>query len=105
MLVTVATAGNMLGAGTTYAVGRAGSDPLKRHFLRMDQKSEDRAVVLFRRYGSPALLFSWLPVVGDALCLAAGLFRLPLNRFVILMALGKLGRYVAVAMVTLQIIS
>lgn len=105
MLVTVATVGNMLGAGTTYAIGRAGSEPLKRRLLRMDQQSEDRAMLLFRRYGSPALLFSWLPVVGDALCLAAGLLRLPLDRFVILMTLGKLGRYVVVAMATLQIIS
>ena len=102
MLVSVATLGNVLGACTTYAVGRAGSEPFKRRILRMDQKEEERAILLFRRYGSPALLFSWLPVVGDGLCLAAGLFRLAFSRFAVLIAMGKLGRYLAVALVTLQ---
>lgn len=103
MLVTVATLGNALGASTTYAVGRAGNEPLKRRLLRMDRQTEVRATLLFRRYGSPALLFSWLPVVGDGLCLAAGFLRLPFTRFALFMATGKLGRYVAVAVATLQI--
>jgi membrane protein YqaA with SNARE-associated domain len=103
LLVTVATLGNMMGACTTYLIGRAGSEPLKRRLLRMDSAAEDRAVALFRRYGSPALLFSWLPLVGDGLCLAAGLFHLSFCRFAILMTIGKLGRYLAVAMATLHI--
>jgi membrane protein YqaA with SNARE-associated domain len=102
LLVAVATMGNILGACTTYAVGRAGSEPLKR-LLRMDRRSEEQALRLFRRYGSPALLFSWLPLVGDGLCLAAGLLRLTFPRFAVPMAMGKLGRYLAVAAATLQL--
>jgi membrane protein YqaA with SNARE-associated domain len=102
LLVAVATVGNMLGACTTYAAGRAGSEPLKR-LLRLDRQAEERSLAIFRRYGSPALLFSWLPVVGDGLCLAAGLLRIAFSRFAIPMALGKLGRYLAVAAATLQL--
>ena len=29
-----------------------------------------------QRWGAAALLFSWLPLVGDALCVAAGWLRL-----------------------------
>lgn len=102
LLVAVATVGNALGACTTYGIGRMGSEPLKRRLLRMDQRTEERALGLFRRYGAPALLFSWLPVVGDGLCLAAGLLDYAFSRFTILMTVGKLGRYAAVALVTLQ---
>jgi membrane protein YqaA with SNARE-associated domain len=101
MLVGVATIGNLLGACTTYLVGRAGSETLKRKVLRIDSASEDRATGLFRRYGAPALLFSWLPLVGDALCLAAGLFRMKPGRFSLLVGTGKLLRYAAVAAATL----
>lgn len=102
LLIAVATAGNALGACTTYGIGRMGSAPLKRRLLRMDRHAEERAVELFRRYGAPALLFTWLPLVGDGLCLAAGLLNYTFSRFIVLMTAGKLGRYCAVALVTLQ---
>lgn len=62
-LVLLATAGNTLGAMTTWLIGR----------LIPEREKTDRALVWLRRWGAPALLLSWLPVVGDALPLAAGL--------------------------------
>ena len=55
-----------------------------------------QALVRLQRWGSPALLFAWLPVVGDPLCVAAGWLRqgwLPVTLFI---ALGKGARYLAV---------
>lgn len=46
------------------------------------------------RWGSPALLLSWLPLIGDALCLAAGWLRLHwLPCCCFFMAAGKFARY------------
>lgn len=101
-LVMVATTGNYLGACTTYAIGIAGSDTLKRKILRINPKTEERAANLFASYGAPALLLSWLPVIGDALCLAGGIFRVGFLRFSLFVACGKLIRYAGVAFVTLQ---
>ena len=33
------------------------------------------ALRLIGRYGSPVTFFAWLPLVGDALCVAAGWLR------------------------------
>jgi len=49
------------------------------------------------RWGSPALLLSWLPLVGDALCVAAGWLRLHWLPCLICMALGKFARYWVIA--------
>jgi len=96
-VVLVATAGNTCGAVTTLAIGVWGSDWLVARVLRIDEESRERAEQRFKRWGSWGLLFSWLPVVGDPLCLVAGLMQIPLLRFFLLVASGKLARYAAVA--------
>lgn len=96
-LVLVATIGNVLGSLITYAMGRLGNEALHRKWLRMDEKRIAQAEGWFAKYGKPSLLFAWLPVVGDPLCLVAGLFRCGLPLFILLVTLGKLARYTAIA--------
>ena len=50
-----------------------------------------------RRYGTPVLLFAWVPLIGDALCLAAGWLRLNPWQAALFMAIGKLSRYGLIA--------
>ena len=57
-LVLLATAGNTLGAMTTWLIGR----------LIPEREKTDRALVWLRRWGAPALLLSWLPVVAQDAC-------------------------------------
>jgi len=92
-LVLIATAGNVLGSLITYAMGRLGNEALHRRWLRISEESVARAERWFDRFGKPALLFAWLPIVGDPLCLAAGLLRCHLGIFLLLVTLGKLARY------------
>jgi len=101
MTVAVASAGNILGACTTYWVGRTGGEWLSRRFSIPPDRRR-RAESLFGRFGSWVLLFSWLPVIGDPLCLVAGGLRLGAARFVILTGIGKVVRYAVVAMMTLK---
>lgn len=101
-LVTTATAGNVLGACTTYAIGVWGSSLLINKALRPDPKNIERAMTVYERYGSWSLLFSWLPIIGDALCLAAGLLKLNFPRFACLVTVGKLGRYAGLAAITVN---
>jgi membrane protein YqaA with SNARE-associated domain len=96
-LVLSATFGNLLGSLVTYAMGRAGNAALHRRWLRIDESQVLRAERWFARWGRPGLLLAWLPVVGDPLCLVAGLLRVPLAWFVPLVGAGKLGRYVFLA--------
>jgi membrane protein YqaA with SNARE-associated domain len=56
----------------------------------------ERAEAWFWRYGVWTLLLAWLPVVGDALTVIAGLLRVRLSVFLILVGIGKGARYAAV---------
>ncbi|MCK7497399.1 MAG: DedA family protein [Comamonadaceae bacterium] len=94
LLLAVATLGNTLGAMTTWLLGWlvARRLPVEGH-LKADRR---RALERLRRFGTPALLLSWLPVVGDPLCFAAGYLRLPLAASAVFIALGKALRYGAI---------
>ena len=96
-LVLIATVGNVLGSLITYGMGRLGNEVLHRKWLRISEAQTDRAERWFNKYGRPSLLFAWLPVVGDPLCLVAGLLRCHLISFLILVSIGKLVRYAILA--------
>jgi membrane protein YqaA with SNARE-associated domain len=61
------------------------------------QKTELRGLTAVRRYGCPVLLLSWVPFLGDPLCVAAGWLRLNPWLSTLFIALGKFGRYLAVS--------
>ncbi len=95
--VAVASVGNYLGACSTYAIGIYGGPYLIRRTLRIDDRSQERAQRFYERYGSLSLLFSWLPVIGDPLCLVGGILNIPFGRFSLLVFSGKFARYATVA--------
>ncbi len=98
--VAVATVGNYLGACLTYWIGVYGSPILIRKVLRLDDAAQERARRYYDRYGVWSLFFSWLPVLGDPLCLAGGLVGVGFLRFSLLVFSGKLVRYAVVALLT-----
>ena len=86
--LAVATLGNTLGGMSSYLVGRV-----------IPQKEGLPGVSTVKKYGAPALILSWVPLLGDPMCVAAGWLRLNPWLAAAFMALGKFGRYVAVATV------
>ncbi len=100
--VAVATAGNTLGACTTYLIGLYGGPFLIDRVLRISDKSRSKAEKLYGSYGSWSLLFSWVPVVGDPLCLVGGLLRVRFGTFIVLVLSGKLARFAIVSMIALK---
>ena len=84
--VATATVGNTLGGMTSYFLGRLVPD-----------RKVPRGIAWVRRWGVLALLASWLPVVGDALCVGAGWLRLNPWLSVASIGAGKLARYLVVA--------
>ena len=96
--VLVATIGNALGACTTYWLARAAVTVAAPTSARVR-----RAGALLARYGPPAMLLSWVPLIGDVLVALAGAAMMPFWRFVIWTAAGKCGRYVAIAFAVRQL--
>lgn len=63
----------------------------------MSRDRLEQAEAWFARNGKWALLFAWLPVVGDPLTVAAGVLRTHIIPFIVLVAAGKLARYLLIA--------
>lgn len=89
-LLWTAALANTLGAMTTYGVGWLAAVGV-RGTARIDP--DVRALERLRRWGYPALLLSWVPLIGDALCLAAGWLRLRWLPVALLLWAGKFARY------------
>ena len=85
LAVALATIGNTAGGMTSYLLGR--------FFPRKELKQLE----LVRKHGAPALLFAWLPLVGDAFCVAAGWLRIHWLAALGFMAAGRLARYLVIA--------
>jgi membrane protein YqaA with SNARE-associated domain len=86
LAVAVATVGNTAGGMTSYLIGRV-----------VPPKNLKYASLL-KRYGAPVTFFAWLPVIGDALCVAAGWLRIPWAAALAFMAAGRLARYLVVSL-------
>ncbi|MFH0783810.1 MAG: YqaA family protein [Pseudomonadota bacterium] len=100
-VVIVASIGNFLGACTTYVIGLWGSNFFIRTLLRIDDQQLTRARKIYGKYGAWSLFFSWLPIIGDPLCLLAGLFRVGFGCFSTLVFIGKFSRYAILALLIL----
>jgi len=96
-VVLVASIGNYLGSCTNYYIGRGGRLYVIQKYFRVTPAQLKHAERWFEKYGSWSLLFTWLPIVGDALPIAAGMVRLRFVIFSILVFIGKLLRYAALA--------
>ena len=97
LLVAVASAGNVLGSVVNWLFGRGIDRFRDRRWFPASPAALDRAANSYRRWGRWSLLLSWMPVIGDPLTVIAGVLREPLWSFVLLVAIAKTARYVAVA--------
>ena len=95
LLVFVATIGNTLGAMTTWGLGALAAKKFPVASLLPEKKQNALDVV--KKRGLWVLFFSWLPVIGDALCFAGGWLKLPLLPACLVILSGKFGRYALIA--------
>jgi membrane protein YqaA with SNARE-associated domain len=90
-LLAIATAGNTLGGMSSWALGWLIGwwYPL----TELTKPAQRLAVERVRRWGSPVLLLSWVPFIGDPLCIAAGWLRMTWVRALVFIGIGKGCRY------------
>ena len=84
--VLTATVANTAGGMSTYLLGRL-----------LPRKETPPRLAMVARWGSVTLLLSWVPLLGDALCAAAGVLRLNWLACLLWMGAGKGLRYLAIA--------
>jgi membrane protein YqaA with SNARE-associated domain len=97
ILIAVATAGNVLGSAVNWAMGRFLAHFRDRRWFPIDQRTYDRATAWYGRFGIWSLLLAWVPIIGDPLTVVAGMLRVDWRWFILLVTIGKLGRYLFLA--------
>lgn len=90
-LLAVATAGNTLGGMSSWVLGWIIA--LRYPLTALSKAAHRRAVDRVRQWGSPILLLSWVPVIGDPLCVAAGWLRISWLGALLFIGIGKALRY------------
>ena len=96
-VVSVATVGNVLGSLVNYAIGFFGSAFVIHSVLKISDESFDKSKQRFEKWGTASLLLAWVPIIGDPLTVIAGVLRINIWLFLLLVTVGKLARDVVVS--------
>lgn len=99
VLIFVATLGNVLGSMLNWWLGSAIVRFKERAWFPISADKLSRAQKTYSRYGYWSLLLSWVPVIGDPITLIAGVMKEPLWRFIGIVTIAKLGRYVILVLI------
>ena len=93
LLLIVASFGNVLGSVVNWVLGFYSRIFTTKKWFPFKDKQIENSSKWFNKLGKWSLLFAWVPVIGDPLTLAAGLFRVKFIEFAILVTIGKFSRY------------
>jgi len=103
LVVFIATLGNVLGALTCYALGYYARWKLLVRWFGVSLDHFSAAEQRLQRLGPWALCFTWVPIIGDPIAVAAGALRVRFELFLILVTLSKGLRYIVVSYLVLSI--
>jgi membrane protein YqaA with SNARE-associated domain len=96
ILLVVASFGNVLGSVFNWSLGFYSRNLSTKKWFPFKETQIERSSKWFSKFGKWSLLFAWLPIVGDPLTFVAGLLRVRFLDFIILVAIGKVSRYLIV---------
>ena len=96
LLLIVASFGNILGSVVNWVLGFYSRNLTTKKWFPFKDKQIENSSKWFSKFGKWSLLFAWVPIIGDPLTLVAGLLRVRLFDFFILVAIGKVSRYLVV---------
>ena len=96
LLLIAASFGNVLGSVVNWALGSYSRNLTTKKWFPFKETQIERSSKWFRKFGKWSLLFAWVPVLGYPLTLVAGILRLKFIDFIILVAIGKVSRYLIV---------
>ena len=96
LLLIVASFGNILGSVVNWVLGFYSRNLTAKKWFPFKGRQIENSSKWFDKFGKWSLLFSWVPIIGDPLTLAAGLFRVKFLEFLILVSIGKVSRYLLI---------
>ena len=98
LLLFSASLGNILGSVFNWVCGYYSVYFIKKKWFPINQTKIDKASSFFSKYGKWSLLLSWVPFIGDPITFVAGSLRYSFFPFLLLVSIGKIGRYVCICL-------
>ncbi|MBL6851581.1 MAG: DedA family protein [Alphaproteobacteria bacterium] len=102
-LVFFASLGNILGSVLNWYLGLYFLKFKNKKWFPFNENQIKKVSKSFLEYGKWSLLLSWVPFIGDVLTLVAGMFRVPLYQFVVIVSVAKVSRYIFVSLIALNV--
>ena len=102
-LVVFASLGNILGSILNWYLGLYFLKFKNKKWFPFKENQINKVSKSFLKYGKWSLLLSWVPFIGDVLTLVAGMFRVPLYQFVVIVSVAKVSRYIFVSLIALNV--
>ena len=96
LLLVFASFGNVLGSVFNWGLGFYARNLTIKKWFPFKETQIERSSKWFIKFGKWSLLFAWVPIVGDPLTFVAGLLRVRFFDFIILVAIGKVSRYLII---------
>ena len=96
LLLVFASFGNVLGSVFNWGLGFYARNLTIKKWFPFKETQIERSSKWFSKFGKWSLLFGWVPIVGDPLTFVAGLLRVRFFDFIILVAIGKVSRYLII---------
>ena len=95
-LIGAASLGNILGSVFNWLLGFYLFKYINKKWFPFKERQINNASKRFEKFGAWSLLFAWLPIIGDPLTFVAGILKVNLLLFLVLVAVGKISRYLFV---------
>ena len=96
LLIAVASLGNILGSCVNWYLGLKIEHYKNKKWFPVSEDKMLKAQKTYQKYGYWSLLVSWVPIIGDPITLIAGLLKENLVRFLLMVSIAKIGRYLFV---------
>ena len=103
-LVSIASLGNVLGSLFNWFIVCKLERFKKKKWFPVTDLQLKKASNWYHKYGKWTLLLSWVPFVGDPLTIVAGIFRVPIMYFILIVSFAKTMRYIFIASIALNFI-
>ena len=102
-LVLIASIGNILGSILNWYLGFYFVKFKQKKWFPISHSQLEKSSLWFTNYGKWTLFLSWVPFIGDPLTVVAGILRIPIITFLIIVSISKILRYVFISLIALNI--
>ena len=99
ILIAVASLGNILGSCVNWYLGLKIEQFKDKKWFPVSEVKLNQAQNIYHKYGFWSLLLSWVPNIGDPITLIAGLMKENFIRFLWVVSIAKIGRYMCVYLI------